>query len=404
MITELPDLTDPGLYRHGEPHEVWRRLRRQPGLHRQPAGRRPAFWSVVRHADVVRVLRESRLFSCESGMTLDSVRAGRDPAAGRMLELTDPPAHKRLRRLLRHAFLAPAVERLRNEVELLTARLFDELDNGQELDFLERVAKPLPVAVNAIIVGLAVSEAEWVAERTSRVFMSAPADGNGGHGGVTDEAQRANMDLLHYFERRSTGSSGSPGDGGLLEVLESPEPGGESLTARERAANALNLVVGGNESAKSTLCNIVLTIARNPRIWEQLRRRPELLDVALDELIRLQPPGRHLTRTATASSELAGTAISKGDVLAVWLSSANFDEEVFADPYEIDITRRPNPHLSFGIGSHVCIGAPVATLQLRTVLTEMLRRYRQVELVSEPEYLPSNFAARPTELRVRLRT
>ena len=404
MTIELPDFTDPTLYRHGEPHELWRLLRAQPGLHRQPAGRRPAFWCAVRHADVMTVLRESRLFSCESGMTVDSIREGRDPAAGQMLELTDPPAHRRLRRLLRHAFLAPAVDGLRKEVESLAARLFDEADEGPETDFLEQVAKPLPVAVNAIIVGLSVSEAQWIATRTSKVFLSAPPGGNGRPSSVTNEALRANMDLLRYFERRFAGSFTPRGNGGLLEILESSQPDGESLTRREQAANALNLVVGGNESTKGALSNVVLTVARNPHIWEQMRRRPELLDVALEELVRFQPPARHVTRKARAPGEVAGTAINQGDVLVAWLSAANFDEEVFVNPHEIDIARRPNPHLSFGAGPHVCIGAAVARLQLRTVLGEMLRRYRQVELVSEPEYLASNVAARPAELRVRLRT
>ena len=167
--------------------------------------------------------------------------------------------------------------------------------------------------------------------------------------------------------------------------------------------NCLNLAIAGNETTKNATTGGLLAFARNPDQWQLLRRRPELLDQAVEEILRHTTPPQHFTRTVLAPRTVAGTALRPGELLCLWMPSANRDEEVFADPDDFRIERSPNPHLAFTSGKHFCLGAPLARLEIRLVFEALLSRVESFQLLGAPVRRPTNLVTAYASLPVALR-
>jgi cytochrome P450 len=159
--------------------------------------------------------------------------------------------------------------------------------------------------------------------------------------------------------------------------------------------------VAGNETTRNHLTGAVYALSLHPDQRDRLRANPELLPRALDEVLRWWPPVIQFRRTATEDTTLAGQRIAKGDKVVIFYASANRDEAVFSDPDRFVIDRDPNPHLSFGVGPHFCLGAALAKLEARVMLTELFRRLPDVEVSGPPERLRSNFINGIRHLPVR---
>jgi cytochrome P450 len=396
------DLARPELYRALDLQAIFTDLRREHGVFWHGAKSHAGFWSVTRHADAVRVYRDTDTFSASYGMTLDTIRPDRDPASGMMVEVTDPPEHRRLRRSIGAFFSAGAVSAMAPAIDELVVSLLDDVRSRDEpVDFVDAVAARVPTHVAGLLLGLPAGDLDWITARTSKLFLS--GEDSGPHAQeLIDQAAQANADLLGYFAKLVRSSRRRPGTGGLVQQLAEGTGSREGLTTGEVILNSLNLAIAGTQTARNTLTNMMLALIQFPDSFQALRKDPALVPTAVEEVVRWANPVRHVTRAALRDVELGGRPIKAGDPVVVWPLSANRDESVFTLPHVFDIRRYPNPHIGFATGAHSCPGSGLARVQLRTTLSRLAEMFSAAELADVPQPLQSNFVAGYGRLPVRL--
>jgi cytochrome P450 len=430
---DMSALVDPVTYQDGPPFEVLRRLREagavtwveEPALHGLAEG--PGFWLVLRHAEVEQVLRDPATFSSWLGAT--QVRDAQDLEwVRRMMLNMDPPDHSRLRRMLSRSFTPRAVAALTASIERTAAALVDRMVDGAtegRCDFAKDVAADLPLITLADVLGVPVEDRWLMFDWSNRVIgwqdpdyaSSAAFDGTGGtaparealalrpspgpDGRMPDPRTRAGMpDLYAYARLLAEQKRRTPGDDVMSILLAQADEGGRVSDAEFENMFWL-FAVAGNETLRNGLPGGLIALLQHPDAMAALRADPSLLPSAVDEMLRWWTPVMVFRRTATTDVELAGAPIRAGDKVVVSFTSANRDERVFTDPDRFDITRTPNPHLSFGHGPHFCLGAQLARAQMRALFGELLRRTRWIELDGEPVLLRSNFQRGVKRLPIR---
>ncbi|GIF62797.1 cytochrome P450 [Asanoa ishikariensis] len=390
------DLTDPHLYADGDPHAVWERLRSQDPVSWQLAGGKTGYWSVTRHADVDRVLRDHATFTSTRGTFLN-VLGKDDPASGKQLAVTDPPRHTAMRSPLQRTLsirsTAEQIEMIRDRVR---AALRPGLEHGS-MDLAEAMSG-LPVAVLGTMIGL--PEADWPHVTELALMAVAPHEWTLPRGPVVT-LRRAHRGLFAYFQDQTHARQGSTGTDLMSALLEMgiegcPDPG-------TVVANCYSLIVGAATWPHAPT-SALIELVRTGR-YQELAGRPELLDPLVEESLRWASPANHFLRHTTRDVELGGVPLPAGAPVVVWLGSANRDESVFADPWTFDPARQPNRHLAFGSGPHNCLGAALARRMIRVVFEELFATVDDITLDAEPGHIASNFVAGhrhvPVTLRVR---
>ncbi|MEV4534062.1 cytochrome P450 [Asanoa sp. NPDC049518] len=389
---EPVDLTDPRVYAAGAPHAVWERLRHTAPVSWQLAAGRTGYWSVTRHADVDRVLRDHATFTSTRGTFLN-VLGKDDPASGKQLAVTDPPRHTAMRspihRTLSIRSTADQIEMIRDRVR---AVLRPAVERGS-MDLAEAMSG-LPVAVLGTMMGL--PEADWPRVTELALMAVAPDEWTLPRGPVVT-LQRAHRGLFAYFQDQAHARQGSTGSDLMTALLEmGPDPG-------TVVSNCYSLMVGA-ATWPSAPTAALIEIVRTGQ-YPSLAGRPELLDPLVEEALRWASPANHFLRHTTREVELGGVALPAGAPVVVWLGSANRDETVFPDPWTFDPTRQPNRHLAFGSGPHNCLGSALARRMIRVVFEELFATVGDITLDAEPGHIASNFVAGhrhvPVTLRVR---
>ena len=406
------DVFDPHVYARGLPHDTYRRLRAEDPVHWQeeyevegwPAG--PGFWAVTRHADVVRVLRTPEEYSSWIGATQIRDPDPADlPFIRQMMLNLDPPDHGRLRRIVSRAFTPGRVERFAADVAGRARRLVDEIAERGECDLPADVTDDFPIQNLADLLGIPAGEREQILAWTNRVVGYQDPDHatvvRGPDGRPVNPRSPAMLaDMFEYAHRLAARKRREPADD-VMTALATAEVDGRRLSDAELSMFFFLLVIAGNDTVRSGLPGGVLALLEHPEQHRRLLAHPELLDSAIEEMLRWHPPVLSFRRTAIADTVIAGRPVRAGDKVVVFHGSANFDEERFPDPMRFDIARRPNDHVSFGDGPHVCMGAHFARLQLRTFYREMLWRLPDLELAGPPARLVSNFIAGVKHLPLR---
>ncbi|MGQ4490549.1 cytochrome P450 [Streptomyces sp. SAS_281] len=396
------DLARPDLHHTLDLQGVFADLRREHPVSWHGAKSRPGFWSVTRYADVLRVHRDTASFTATHGMTIDSVGAAPDPASGMMVEVTDPPEHRRLRRAIGGFFGDGAVAAMAPDVEALVRRLLGEVrDRGRPVDFVAEVAARLPAQVGGLLLGLPPEDCDWISERTALVFLSGTAVEDGRVVDLDAQATRANEELLGYFSKLVRSGRRQTGRRGLVQQLAEGSAGRDGLTKGEVVLNALNMAIAGTQTTRNSLGNMLMAFIQCPEGFRKVSREPGAVATAVEESVRWANPVRHLTRVATRDVELGGRLVRAGDPLVLWQISANRDEQVFPMPHVFDVHRHPNPHIGFATGVHSCPGSGLARLQMRTVLKVMTELFSGVETAGVPELVRSNFLHGYERLPVR---
>ncbi|MFI0480766.1 cytochrome P450 [Actinomadura sp. 9N215] len=382
------DLADPELYAHGDPHPVWRAMRRLDPIRWHPVDGDLGFWSVTTYEHADRVLRDHTAFTSQRG-TLLNLLGKDDPAGGRQMAATDPPRHTRMREPLRRALAARSVERSAGRIREQVRRLLAPASAGEPFDFAWTVAE-LPMAVTGTM--MALPRADWP-RLTRLTFMSiAPDDPEfvvGGDPGATLE--QAHRELFAYFADIVRRRRRDPGDD-LVSLLATADVDGRVLDHGEIISNCYSLLLGANVTTPHVPSAMLDTLAGTPELADVLAH-PELVAGAVEEALRWASPANHFMRHAVRDVELAGRKIRSGDAVVVWLGSANRDESVFSDPFGFDIRRKPNRHIAFGSGPHYCVGHTVARVSLRILFEELVNGFAAVERAGETEHLCSNFVA-----------
>lgn len=283
---------------------------------------------------------------------------------------SDPPRHTRLRGLVSQAFTPRMVEQLEPRIREIAAELLDPAIERGECDLVETLSYPLPVIVIAEILGVPPEDRDRFKEWSDEVVASLGSGLNGGGRAVRQDIFEEMRDYLMAMaeERRKNPKSE------LISGLVQAEMDGEKLTFAELLQMLILLLVAGNETTTNLIGNTALEFMAHPDQFAKVRDNLELVPSALEEVLRFNSPVQATVRRPTADVELSGKPIAKGTPVLVWLAAANRDPEQFADPLRFDVTRTPNRHLAFGMGIHFCLGAPLARLEAKVAIEELLKR------------------------------
>ncbi|MEW2256372.1 cytochrome P450 [Streptomyces sp. NPDC047869] len=400
----VPDVFDPRRYAAGVPHADYRVLRDHHPVAWQeeaevlgwPAG--PGFWAVTRHADVVRVLKDPATFSSHLGATQIRDPDPDDlPFIRRMMLNQDPPDHGRLRRLVSRAFTPGRVDRFaavaRERARTLLARALREARSGDgTVDLVAAVTDEYALLNLADLLGVPESDRGLLLHWTRRVIgyqdpdEAAPPVLDGTGRPVNPRSPVSLRDMFAYARQLAAHKRRSPADDILTTLAHD-----EDLAGAELEMFFFLLTVAGNDTVRGAAPGGLLALMEHPDPYRRLRSGKVGLGPAVDELLRWHPPVLTFRRTAARDTELAGRRIRAGEKVVVFHASANRDERVFTDPGRLDLTRSPNPHVSFGDGPHVCLGAHFARLQLRLLHEEVLRALPGPRPAGPARRLVSNF-------------
>ncbi|MGW2814054.1 cytochrome P450 [Streptomyces sp. NPDC001415] len=398
-MADTPDVFDPRLYAAGPPHAAYRELRdhhpvawqTEPEVLGWPAG--PGFWAVTRHADVVRVLKDAGTFSSALGATQIRDPDPADlPFIRRMMLNQDPPGHGRLRRLVSRAFTPGRIDRFaalaRERARALLAGARDGAEDGV-FDLVADVTDDYALLNLTDLLGVPPGDRGLLLEWTERVIAyqdpdEPPVLGPDGRP-VNPRSPAMLAEMFAYAQELAAYKRERPADDIMTSLAHS------ELADAELEMFFFLLTVAGNDTVRSAAPGGLLALAEHPDERGKLMGGQVALGVAVEELLRWHPPVLSFRRTADRATVLAGQNIAAGDKVVVFHASANHDERVFADPHRLDLARGPNPHVSFGDGPHVCLGAHFARLQLRVLHEEALRVLPRTELAGPPRRLVSNF-------------
>jgi cholest-4-en-3-one 26-monooxygenase len=393
------DLVDPDTYREGLPHHEFARLRASEPVAWRDEIQGSGYWAVTRYRDVVGVLRNPPVYSSwRRGALLN------DPPEEFLAKLRegmmhrDPPDHARLRALVSQAFNPHRVSELERRVARYARRLVDEARGGGGFDFATEIAEKMPLFVICETLGIPAADRQALYGLTARMLGSE----------LADPAQALRDGIAAAEELRAYGAGlgrarrAEPVDD-LVSELVTAEIDGQALTDGEFQAFFMLLFNAGTDTTRSLLCHGLDLLLDRPAVVDRLVAEPALLPGAVEELLRLVSPVIHLRRTANRDTELAGVRIAEGDKVVVFPPSANRDAAVFADPERLEPARTPNPQIAFGFGPHYCLGAPLARLEARYVLGELLPRLNRVERLGPIVTARSNFVRRVRSLPIAIR-
>ncbi len=355
------------------------------------------FWAITRLDDLVDVHRDHRTFSSQVGGT-ELEELENDPEAREarrtMLE-TDPPEHTRIRKLVSRNFTRGAISKWESTARALIAENIDKALLDHRVDFVETVARQFPIQMISKLLGVPDRDAEQLFHWADAVVYNTDPDFSELLYDKEDtEPYRllpfrspSSLKVFEYAQKLASEKAKSP-EADVVSILAASE----ELTPLEFQTFFLLLVIAGNETTRHSLSHGALALARFPDQLDRLREEPTLMGTATEEILRWASPQIHFRRTAVCDTELAGVSISAGDKVVMWYISANYDERAFADPFTLDLSRDPNPHVTFGGGGpHICLGAWMARLEVRVFLEEVVRRIRRIQLDGQPERIRSNF-------------
>jgi cytochrome P450 len=337
-------------------------------------------WMVFRYEDVKSVFANWQLFSSKVPHPPEQTDFTQS------LNFTDPPKHRSLRSLVAKVFTARRVEELAPRITQITHELIDQVQAQHRMDFVHDLAIPLPVIVIAEILGVPVADRADFKRWSDGIVILDPA------------ALKAMADYFRYLlgERRK-----QPGEDLISDLIAAHEAG-ETLTAQELVDFCIVLLVGGNETTTNLLGNAILCFHEYPAAYERLKQEPNLLPLAIEEVLRYRSSIQGIERFTTVETQLGGQTIPVGQMVTVWMGSANRDAAQFDRAEEFVGDRDPNPHVAFGNGIHFCLGAPLARLEAAIVLRAVLERLPNLRIdpAATLEFIPTTTVHGLTSLPV----
>ncbi len=398
MQTPAIELYDPDVYAAGVPHEAMRWLRDNAPVywHAHPDG--GGFWIISRHADVMAVSRDHKTFSAERGFVMaDELPPEILAQTQHQLLGMDPPRHGPLRRIVIERFTQRMLEQLEPKVRDITRAILADARARGECDFVNDVAGKLPTAVICSMMGVPREMWEQIREWSDHSTSATDPDI-----GCTPEQQRqSSLDMGMYGYGLAAERKGRGGED-LISLLIDVEVDGHTITEAEFASLFVQITVAGNETTRAMISTGMHELLERPDLYAELAANPDTLAPAIEEMLRWSSPLHHFRRTATRDTALHGQTICENDRVLMLYTSANFDERVFTDPMRFDIRRSPNPHLAFGHGIHLCLGANLARLEARVFFEEFFTTFRSVAETAPPARIRSNLVNGFKRMPVRL--
>ena len=303
----------------------------------------------------------------------------------------DPPEHRSYRKVASGYFTPRGVTNLDEIVKSSAAAIFDDLPTEGEVDFIEAIAQKHPLRVLATILGIDKEQEERLLVITQELFGSEDPDMR--RGGEDRETARKELGMEFYmlFDEIIKDRRSCPRDDLATMLANAELSDGCPLGQLETLGYYLIVFTAGHDTTRNALSGAISAFLDHPDEFERLRKDPSLSKAAVDEIVRWTTPVNYMKRQAVQDYELRGQKIKAGEELALFYCSANRDEDVFDDPFTIDITRSPNRHLGFGWAEHYCLGAHLAKASMKALTEEMVRRIDWMEPNGERTFISSNF-------------
>lgn len=393
------DFTDPDIYADRLPVKELAELRRAAPIwwNAQPPDKGGfgdgGFWVVSKHRDVREVSLRSDVFSSAAKSVVPRYKVtggGGQIEAGRAsMIMMDDPEHSRLRKIVSRGFTPRAVERLRGELDERARRIAARAAAANCGDFVLQVARELPLQAIAGLLGVPEEDREKLFDWSNR--MIGDDDPEFAEYDALGSAGEMMWYAVQLAASKAGGESCGPqhGDQDIVTTLMDADADGQ-LTEAEFGMFVVTLAIAGNETSRNSITQGMMAFTEFPDQWELFKaQRPK---TAADEIIRWASPITAFQRTALADTELGGVQIKKGQRVVLFYRSANFDEDVFDDPFTFNILRSPNPHLAFGgTGAHYCIGANLARMTIDLMFNAIADHLPDLTPVGKPERLRSSF-------------
>ncbi|OPF84589.1 cytochrome P450 [Streptomyces antioxidans] len=390
------DLTDPQTFLNRELPPMWRRFRELSPVHWHPTeGLMPGFWVLSRYRDVMAVYRDNRAFTSEKGNVLTTLLQGGDSASGKMLAVTDGVRHREIRNLLLKAFAPRVLEPVVDAVRRRTEGLVRAAVERGSCDFAQDVAEHIPMATIADLLGVPESDRGYLLTLTKQALSAEEA------GQSVEESLIARNELLLYFADLAEDRREEPTED-VISALATATIDGEPLTEEEIVFNCYSLILGGDETSRLSMICGMRELIEHPVQWKRLRAGDVAVESAVEEVLRWVTPAMHFGRRAVVDTEIGGQHIKAGDIVTMWNTAANYDDEVFAEPEVFDLGRTPNKHVSFGYGPHFCLGAYLGRAEIHAMLTALRTMVTEAELTGPGRPIHSNFLHGYSSLPVSL--
>ncbi|WP_421843043.1 cytochrome P450 [Mycobacterium sp.] len=399
------DLSDPGFFAHGFPHDYFDMLRQQDSVSWNESRfvsadqvvEQRGFYSVTRHADVVEVSRNPEVYSSAKGgvQILDRDEEALQHVRAMLLSM-DPPDHVDYRRLVNRGFTPRQVQVLHPRIQNAAAAIIDNVVDRGAAEFVTEIAMHLPMLLICELMGVPAADQEKIFDWSNQLVGF---DDPGYSDPEASQVQIA-MQMWMYAHELAEQKRREP-DETLISQFANGEVDGQVTTEMQLNNFFVLLAIAGNETTRNATSHAVRLLSANPDQKALLLSDvSRYLPGAIDEVLRYCPPIMNFRRTLTQPATLGGVNLFEGDKVVMWYPSANRDERVWTDAHRFDITRDSTKHLTFGIGEHFCLGAGLAKMQLHCILEQILRRMPDIAVVGEPVLLRSNLVAGIKQMNV----
>jgi cytochrome P450 len=389
------DVSQRELWSQNKKYPFFKRLRDEAPVHYCKESEFGPYWSVTRFEDIMEVEQNWQSFSSDPTIVIQ------DPEEDFELPMfiaMDPPKHDEQRKTVQGVVAPRNLQNLEGTIRSRVQTILDDLPIGEQFNWVDRVSIELTTQMLATLFDFPFEDRRKLT-RWSDVATGGPETGI-----VESEEQRREelYECLEYFTRLWQEREGTEEGTDLISMLAHGDAT-KDMDPQEYLGNLVLLIVGGNDTTRNSITGGVIALNENPGEYAKLRNNPKVIPNMVSEIIRWVTPLAHMRRTAVKDYVLNGQQIKAGDKLVMWYASGNRDERAIDRPDEFIIDRaRARQHLSFGFGIHRCMGNRLAEMQLRILWEEIQKRFHKIEMVGEPERIPSNFVHGFSDLQVVL--
>jgi hypothetical protein len=356
---------------HEDPYPVYRRLREEAPVY---WNEEHAFWALSRHVDVLAGFKDWEHFTNTGGISLEVGELSEDSTTVLSILAMDPPRHDRIRALVSKGFTPRRVADLEPSIRALAVRYLERVGESGEMDFVADFAGRIPMDVVSEMLGVPESDRDELRGWSDTILHREE-----GVRGVPPEGVAASGRLLGYFVGVVAERRRRPGTD-LASALCAAELDGERLSDKDIIAFLYLMIIAGNETTTKLLANAVHWLERHPAVRKEVSESPALVPQWVEETLRFDNSTQLMARTVSEDFSYQGHAMQRGQKVLLLIGSANRDERVFPDPDVFDVHRDTSAHLSFGRGTHFCLGAALARLEAKVALEEVLRRIPDWEI------------------------
>jgi cytochrome P450 len=403
------DLGQHDAFAGGAPYNTFARLRREDPCHWSDFDQGKGYWSITRHADIDRMIRDVATFSSASGIRMED-QTHEEYMARRTFQETDGTEHRKVRMKVAKAFSPGVVAGFEDQIRALCHPILDAALAKGSFCATHDIARELPMRMLGQILGVPDEDLTWLVDKGDALMANTDPD-------FTDHvADKMDTDAyrlmpfnspagaeLYEYARDLMAKKNARGDTtGILHLILTPDENGETISDTEFRNFFCLLVAAGNDTTRYSIAAGIQALARQPGLLQQMQSG-EVWDTAPDEIVRWASPATYFRRTATRDVEVHGKQIRAGDKVLYWFISANRDPQMFPDPYQLNLARKPNRQLGWGQGGpHVCLGMHLARLEVRVLFQELVKRINSVETTGPEAFVRSNFVNGIKHLPVRV--